>query len=94
VYYGYELKTVFNAVQDLSRQSDGFDFHIDVYYDPITDLPVKALILTIPKVGETWTPTNPSAIVFDFPAGNIVEYEYPEDGSLVANRYVCSWRRV
>jgi hypothetical protein len=86
VYYGYELKTVFNAVQDLSRQSDGFDFHIDVYYDPITDLPVKAFNTYYPKVGETWTPTNPSALVFDFPAGNIVEYEYPEDGSLVANR--------
>jgi len=86
VYYNYELKTVFNAVQDLSRQSDGFDFHIDVYYDPITDLPVKAFNTYYPKVGETWTPTNPSALVFDFPAGNIVEYEYPEDGSLVANR--------
>lgn len=86
VYYGYELKTVFNAIQDLSRQSDGFDFNIDVSYDPITYLPVKAFNTYYPKVGETWTPTNPSAVVFEFPAGNIVEYEYPEDGSLVANR--------
>jgi hypothetical protein len=37
-YYNYELKNVFQAVQDLSRQGDGFDFSIDVEYDPITDL--------------------------------------------------------
>jgi hypothetical protein len=42
VYYNYELKTVFNAVQDLSRQSNGFDFYIDIFYDPITGLPAKS----------------------------------------------------
>lgn len=84
VYYDYELKTVFNAIQDLSRQSDGFDFHIDLAYD-MTGQPTKAFNTYYPKVGETYSATNPSAIVFEFPAGNVVEYEYPEDGSIVAN---------
>jgi hypothetical protein len=83
-YYNYELKTVFNAIEDLSRQSDGFDFHIDLAYD-INNQPTKSFNTYYPKVGETYSATNPSAIVFEFPAGNIVEYEYPEDGSIVAN---------
>lgn len=83
-YYNYELKTVFNAIQDLSRQSDGFDFHIDIAYD-INGQPTKSFNTYYPKVGETYSATNPSAVVFEFPAGNVVEYEYPEDGSIVAN---------
>jgi hypothetical protein len=85
VYYDYELKTVFNAIQDLSRQQDGFDFHIDIEYDGITGLPSKYFNTYFPKVGVTYSPTDPSALVFNFPAGNIVEYQYPEDGSIVAN---------
>jgi hypothetical protein len=84
VYYDYELKTVFNAIQDLSRQSDGFDFSIDLAYD-INGRPTKSFNTYYPKVGETYSATNPSAVVFEFPAGNVVEYEYPEDGSIVAN---------
>lgn len=86
VYYDYELKTVYNAIQDLSRQEDGFDFNIQVAYDPITNDPTKTLVLGYPRsghvdtgVGDLLTP------VFVFPAGNIVEYEYPEDGSIAAN---------
>ena len=78
-YYYYEYKSVFNAIQDLSRQNDGFDFHIDVYYDPITKLPTKAFNTYYPRVGGANIP------VWIFPAGNVVEYEYPEDGSLTAN---------
>jgi hypothetical protein len=85
VYYYYELKTVFNAVQDLSRQSEGFDFDIFVSYDPTTGVPVKAFNTYYPKIGETYNVNNPAALVFTFPAGNVIEYEYPEDGSIVAN---------
>lgn len=85
VYYNYELKTVFQAIQDLSRQLDGFDFHIDVYYDPITGVPVKAFNTYYPRVGTAYNVNDPYAFVFEFPAGNVVEYEYPEDGSIAAN---------
>lgn len=86
VYYDYELKQVYGAIQDLSRQEDGFDFNINVAYDPITFAPTKTLVLGYPRVGTVYSPTNPSAIVFQFPAGNIVEYQYPEDGAIAANK--------
>lgn len=84
VYYDYELKTVYTALQDLSRQEDGFDFNIRVSYSG--GIPTKTLVLGYPRIGTPYSATNPSAPVFEFPAGNIVEYEYPEDGSVAANK--------
>lgn len=84
-YYNYEFKNVFQAIQDLSRQSDGFDFHIDVAYDGITGLPTKYFNTYYPRSGTAYTTGSLTVPVFEFPAGNIVEYEYPEDGSAVAN---------
>jgi hypothetical protein len=83
-YYGYEKKTYYSALQDLSRAENGFDFNIDVAYNG-SGAPIKTLNLGYPRIGTTYSSTNPSALLFEFPAGNIVEYEYPEDGSLVAN---------
>jgi hypothetical protein len=86
VYYDYEYKNVYSAIQDLSKQDDGFDFNIKVEYDGVTFEPKKTLVLGFPRtgnvdsgVGDLQTP------VFIFPAGNIVEYGYPEDGSIVSN---------
>lgn len=85
IYYDYELKGVYPAVQDLSRAEDGFDFNIKVEYDPITEEPIKTLILGYPRTGTIYDINDPDALVFIFPAGNIVEYEYPEDGAIAAN---------
>jgi len=82
-YYDYELKTYFNALQDLSRADDGFDFNIAVVYDGSGE-PTKTLVLGYPRIGTVYSSTNPNAIVFQLP-GNIVDYEYPEDGSIAAN---------
>jgi hypothetical protein len=86
VYYDYELKNVYQAIKDLSNQDDGFDFNIKVEYDLITNEPIKTLVLGYPRtgnidsgVGDIQTP------VFLFPAGNMVEYQYPEDGSIIGN---------
>jgi hypothetical protein len=86
VYYDYEYKNIYAAIQDLSRQDDGFDFNIKVEYDGVTFEPKKTLVLGYPRtgnvdsgVGDIQTP------VFIFPAGNIVQYSYPEDGSIVSN---------
>ena len=84
-YYNYELKGVYNAIQDLSRGEDGFDFNIKVDYDPLTNEPTKTLILGYPRTGTVYDINDPEAFVFEFPAGNIVEYEYPEDGAIAAN---------
>jgi hypothetical protein len=83
VYYNYELKSVFQAIQDLSRQTDGFDFHVDVYYQ--SGSIIKAFNTYYPRFGGTYDANDPYAIVFNMP-GNIVEYVYPEDGSIAANK--------
>jgi hypothetical protein len=83
-YYGYELKNVYAAIQDLSKQLDGFDFNIQVAYDGGGN-PTKTLVLSYPKSGTTYSPTSLSAPVFQFPSGNMIEYEYPEDASIAAN---------
>jgi hypothetical protein len=84
VYYGYEYKTVYSALLDLSRANNGFDFNIQVAYDG-GGAPAKTLVLSYPKSGTRYSATNQTAPVFEFPAGNIVEYFYPEDASIAAN---------
>lgn len=83
-YYSYEYKTLYSALLDLSRATNGFDFNIQVAYDGGGN-PTKTLVLSYPKSGTRYSSTNPSALVFEFPAGNVVEYSYPEDGSIAAN---------
>jgi hypothetical protein len=83
IYYGYELKQVYSAVQDLSRALNGFDFTIRVAY--VGGIPTKTLQMGYPRIGTVYSINNPSAPVFNFPAGNIVEYSYPEDGTIAAN---------
>lgn len=83
-YYGYELKNVYSALQDLSKQLNGFDFNIQVAYDGGGN-PVKTFVLSYPKSGTTYSSTSLSAPVFEFPSGNVIEYQYPEDASIAAN---------
>lgn len=83
VYFDYEFKDVWQAIKDLSNQQDGFDFNIDVAY--VSGDPTKFLRLDYPARGRTFTYSDPAALVFDFP-GNLVMYEYPEDGSVTANK--------
>lgn len=82
-YYGYELKNVFSAIQDLSKSNAGFDFNVYVYYDSNNN-PAKLLRLGYPRYGKTYSSTSVSQPVIELP-GNIVAYEYPEDGTGTAN---------
>jgi len=83
VYYSYELKDVWGAIKDLSTSTDGFDVNIDVQYDSGLN-PVKLLKTEYPYRGKTYSESDPTALVFELP-GNLVEYDYPEDGSTTAN---------
>lgn len=83
VYYDYEYKDVWGAIKDLSNQQDGFDFNIDVDYDSNLE-PRKYASTAYPSRGRTYNDADPSAIVFEFP-GNIVGYEWPDDGSVTSN---------
>ena len=82
-YYAYELKTVQAAIQDLSKANNGFDFNIYVTYDTNGN-PTKTLRFGIPRYGKVYSSSNITIAVLELP-GNIVTYEYPEDGSVVAN---------
>lgn len=84
-FYSYELKSLYSALLDLSRSQDGFDFHIQVAYDG-AGIPAKTLMLEYPMSGTRYSSSNPNAPFFEFPAGNIVSYSYPEDGSTTANK--------
>ena len=84
VYYNYEVKTVFNAVSDLSKQTNGFDFEISVYYDGGGN-PAKSFNTYYPRAGVMYSATNPNAPVFEL-GGNISEYTYLEDGSKAVNQ--------
>ena len=80
LYEGYELKSVYQAIKDLS--ANFFDFKIA----PLVvngDL-INRFYLGDP-LGVTYSSSNLLASVFQFP-GNLVEYKFPEDASGAANR--------
>jgi hypothetical protein len=84
VYYNYELKSVHGAIMDLSRAENGFDYRIKVQYDGAFQ-PEKRLLLGYPRLGTAYSTSTVNVPFFEFPAGNVVEYEYPEDGAIAAN---------
>lgn len=83
VYFDYERKDYWSAIKDLSNQQDGFDFNIDVSYDSNLE-PRKYAKTEYPQRGITYNANDPDALVFEFP-GNIVLYEWPDDGAQTAN---------
>ena len=82
-FYGYEYKTVFSAIQELSKTSTGFDFNILVAYDSNHN-PTKTLHLGYPRYGQTYSATSQTSPVFDMP-GNVMDYQWTEDGITTAN---------
>jgi len=83
IYYSYELKSYFSAIQELSQVNQGFDFTIAVAYDGDGN-PTKTLKLGYPRLGNTYSSTSATVPVFILP-GNMVEYVFPEDGTKAAN---------
>lgn len=84
-YYAWELKPVLTAIEDLSKANNGFDFAIDCYYDGAGEVQ-KSFNTYYPRRGIAYSSSLKSVPTLELPAGNMVEYEYPEDGTLAANR--------
>lgn len=79
-YFWYEYKEVWEAILQLSRVIDGFDVAFDVFWD--NGVPAQKLTLSYPRRGRLAGATE---VVLDYP-GNIVHYEWPEDGDRMATR--------
>lgn len=90
-YYSYEMKTILSAIDDLSKSGNGFDYEVEVYATTTSGITRthKRLNLYYPRKGAIYssTSTNPLVPVLEFPAGNVVSYEYPEDGILATNTF-------
>jgi hypothetical protein len=93
VYYYYELKTVFSAIQDLSRQQDGFDFYIDVYYDPITGLPSKAFNTYYPRSGVAYNQPTPKHWSFSSLRATLWSTNIPKTAQLRPTQFTL-WAQV
>ena len=82
-YNDTDYKTAYQALLDLSQSQNGFDFNVEVYYDG-NGTPQKVLNLGYPQIGYRYVAGDPNAPVLQLP-GNVLDYTYFEDGSLVAN---------
>lgn len=82
-YSDYEQKPLSEALYELSRANNGFDWNIDVSYDSNYNF-TKTLDLAYPRRGVSYSATSLTAAVLEFP-GNIVAYTYPEEGGSIAN---------
>jgi hypothetical protein len=93
-YYNFELKTVYQAIKDLSTGLDAgtqtpfFDFRIVPSYQGSgsSTYIYNRFTMGVPYMGNgSYDPASIYyAHVFDFP-GNIISYTYPEDGTTAAN---------
>lgn len=88
-YYGYERPEIYATMQQLSQTDDGFDFGIEVGWNPI----VNGLAPTRYRRARTWYPKQgraaaDSGLVFSKggPAASIVAYDWPEDFTAVATQ--------
>jgi hypothetical protein len=82
-YFDFEMKSVYQAWKDLSTGSTFFDFNISSQQTS-TGI-VNQLFVYSPTTGATYSASSVTSTNLQFP-GNLVSYNYVEDGSRVANR--------
>lgn len=87
-YYDFELKSVYQALKDLS-QGSFFDFKIipqyDAYNNIVLSLKVGSPAYPGSNFNRVYDPaTKNHSFVFQFP-GNLTSYKYIEDGTRAAN---------
>lgn len=88
-YYAYEVKDILPSIDDLSKMDTGFEYLVTTTLDGSNNL-LLTLVLGTPRLGNIYnnsTLTTASLTpVFEFPSGNVIYYEYDEDGSITANK--------
>ena len=83
IYNGYELKSVYQAIKDLS--SNYYDFKIAPIISGNSLINRFTIGSSVNPIGTTYSTTSLIAPVFQLP-GNLIGYRYPEDASGAANR--------
>ncbi len=78
-YRGYELKSVGEALRELSALDGGPDFLIEAVYGP-NGRPVRRLRVGDPRLGQDGAPH-----FWEYGA-NLVSYAWPQDGASMASR--------
>jgi hypothetical protein len=75
--FSYDYKSIGEVFSELSSSDDGFDYTINAVDGPITDSPIKQLLVGQPKL----VPGDADNItVYDYP-GTIDQFYWPESGS-------------
>ncbi|MDX3074628.1 hypothetical protein [Streptomyces sp. MI02-7b] len=86
-YFGYERPEIYAAIQSLAGAEDGFDWGIDVGWNPVANnvapTRYRRARLWFPQRGRS---ADESGLVFTKggPAGNILDFDWPEDGTSIA----------
>lgn len=75
----WDLKGISEALTSLSSTAPGFDMAVDVAWSG--GAPQKTLTLSYPRRGRTAPNTG---LLWEYPNGNVANYEWAEDGTLVA----------
>lgn len=88
-YFGYERPEIYASIQQLSQSDDGFDFGVEVGWNPVSN----NVAPTRYRTAKTWHPQRgrsamASGLVFDKggPSSNIVAYDWPEDFTALSTR--------
>lgn len=81
VLTGDQFVNIAQQIQDLAALYQGFDFAIDWQYVGTPGVPTATFNLGYPRRGLAAASSN---LVFDLP-GNIVDYDWPRDGSVRAD---------
>jgi len=81
-YFDFELKSVYQAWKDLATNSTFFDFITTPYIS--AGAIGTYLQLGSPTIGTAYSATTTTSTNLQFP-GNIISYNFVEDGSRVAN---------
>lgn len=78
-YWGYELKQLADAVEELAAVTDGFDLSVDCVWN--AGVPARNLVLSYPRRGR---PASETGLLFGTGL-NIIGWDWPEDGTRAEN---------
>ena len=98
LYRGFELKSVGSALDSFANNIDGFEYRIDCAWDSVAGEFTKTFIMLpitypdAPPPGEASPPErfNANRFTFEYPGGNITDFDFEESAEEAATRFFVS----